>query len=227
MQTRPFLKPSSLRQTALGLTAGALLAGAVPAIHAQTPTPAGPVQILFDAGWRPGGGKNADTSTIRVRAAAENNAADFFYGFLGTKGESPELYGYDEYFFEKSPEWAALPKQVTVEVKFNEAKVQGDGPRRLMIRFQDAKGTVFQWNLAKVNSYKWTPYATQLKQSVDGFYSWNESVKDAQGKTVTHGKGDTVEVVPPVKLLGLIIHSQAPGDDAHGIMALRNLRIEP
>jgi len=228
MQTRFMMtKPTYLRRAALSL-ACALLAGVVPATNAQTPAPAGPVQIPFDVGWRLAGGKNVDTAATRVQATAEKNTADFYYGFMGTKGDAPEGFGYVEYLYEKSPEWAALPKQVTVEVKFNDPKVQGDGPRRVMIRFHDAKGTVFQWSLAKVNSTEWTPYVLNPKQGVDGFECWNENVKDANGKIITHaGKGEVVEVVAPVKLHELLIHSQAPGDDAHGILGLRNLKIQP
>ncbi len=189
--------------------------------YAQTIETAEPVPLYL---WRPGGGPDTDASQLNVQTVPKNGESDFTYAFLGVKGTSPWGFGYAEYICEKSPQWAALPRQVKAEIKFKDPNMNGDGPRLVIIRFRDATGTVFQWNLAKVNSTEWAAYTLPLKQGRNGFVSWNDGVKDSAGHVVSSRTG--AEVVGPVQLYSLLIHSQASGDNGRGIVSIKNLQIE-
>jgi len=165
--------------------------------------------------------KNHDTSLSKagVQAGAEKDVIDFHFGFLGT-AEVRSVY--NEYTFQGSPNFTALPKQIAMELK----NVAGSGKRSFTFRFQDAAGTIFQWSCNVQTSPDWQTQHIELQQGKGRFLAWNPKVKDETGKVIVKTVNETFDVVPPVKFFGLIIEPQTAEDNSSGTISFKGLKLE-
>ncbi len=196
----------------LGLTA--LLMGSL-SVQAQDKAPASwPVPTDASSNWKVVAGHDTDAAKAGVQAGAEPGVLEFRYGFLG---DAALAFAYNEYVYNGSPEFAAMPKFVTLEIK----EPAGSGGRAVAFRFEDAAGTRFHWGFPIKSSSDWQPYRIELKQSGGGFSAWNADVRDASGKLVVK----PFDVVPPVKFLGVVIDRKSPGDKSSGTVSFKGLAI--
>jgi hypothetical protein len=195
-----------------------LLLVSVGSASAQPPTTSSWI-VPADGKWKVTQNHDTNLSKAGVLAGAEKDVIDFRFGFLDTAGVRSIP---NEYAFQGSPNFAALPKRIAVEIK----KVTGSGKRLITFRFQDTAGTTFQWGCYVQNSPDWQPQHMELQQGKGIFSAWNPKVRDEAGKVIMKTVNETFDVVPPVKFFGLIIEPQTAEDNSSGTISVKGLKLE-
>ena len=162
--------------------------------------------------WK-GGGQDVDVSATRAEAADDPDAVLFRYALLG--GQSP--YGYAEYIYQGPVSFAGLPKRVRVDLEGEAAEAM------VMIRFVDAEGTFFQWNVGKVDFTDWQPIERELHPGRGGYGVFGPKVKPSEG---TASPSKAFPLTAPFKLYSILLNRRFQGDDEHRSFSLRHLEIE-